>query len=182
MKKKALLIGLIMLIINSVTAQHTERFKEITYIFKPSDTILVNTKHKNGNKKEFGFYYTYLTNKYQYTVAAGKHIRYHYSGGIAEEMYYDNFGILLKSKFYDSFGNLMEETKAISIDTNEKDLDAFLSYNKSYDIIVHEKKYQFSPEICGWFLFKEGKRMNGKKIDKWIKYYPNGDIKKVRDF
>ena len=182
MKKNLKLATIIVMIfVRSISAQHSENFKRVTANFKPSDTTLINTKYKNGNKKEFGFYYTYISDKYKYERSAGKHTRYYYSGGIMTESYYDNFGILLKWKHYNSFGVLMEEIQTLSIDTNEKDLDTFLNSDKSHDIIILEKKYEFSPKICGWFLFKEGKRKNGKKIGKWIKYDPYGDIKKIKE-
>ncbi len=183
MKKKThLKIIFTLFISNFLTAQHTEKFKKLISNLKLIDTIKINKKYKNGNQKEIGNYSVYELNDFEYEQLSGKHITYYSNGQILEETTYDNFGIVLKWKLYDGLGNLQQELKTIKIDTDKESLDELLNDNNSIDIIIEEKKYKFSDKICGWFLIKEGQKINGKKIGKWKKYYPNGEVKKVKEY
>ncbi|CAL2103487.1 conserved exported protein of unknown function [Tenacibaculum sp. 190130A14a] len=181
MKKKAWLLVLITIFFNSyLTAQHSEKINKLISNLKPIDSVSVNKKYRNGDKKEIGNYRVFELNNYEYHLRTGKYFTYYPGNKILAEITYDNFGIALEWKLYDGLGNLLEEFKTISIDTQINNPEKLLTNFDLIDIVREEKKYRFSDKICGWFLFKEGKKLNGKKIEEWKKYYPNGDIKKVK--
>jgi len=163
-------------------AQHTTTYKNIVSKLEPIRTKIVNKKYKSGNQKEIGTYNIYDSNKFEYEIAVGKHILYYSDGQIMEETLYNSFGTPLEWKLYDGLGNLLQEFKTVKIDTNKESLEELLNDKKSVSITTEEKKYKFSDRICGWYLFKEGKRLNGKKIGSWKKYYPSGEINKINEY
>jgi len=183
MKRKVFLTLIIVFLFKFVLmAQDDTSYKGIIAKLVPIRTEIVNKKYNNGNQKETGTYNIYNSSKFEHEIAVGKHILYYPEGQIMEETLYDSFGTPLEWKLYDGNGNLLQEFKTIKIDTNKETVEEILSDEKSVNITTQEKKYKFSDKICGWYLFKEGKRLNDKKIGSWKKYYPSGEIHKINEY
>lgn len=181
MKKKNWCAIIFVLFFNYfLMAQHTKRYRDLMSDLRLVDSTLINKNYKNGNKKILGKYYVYLINEYEYQLPVGKHVEYYSNGQKMSEKLYDNLGIPLEARLYGGLNNLLYEVKAIKIDAKGKKVGDVIESLESFEIITEEKKYRFSDKICGWFLFKEGRRRNGKKIGEWKKYYPDGAIKKIK--
>jgi antitoxin component YwqK of YwqJK toxin-antitoxin module len=176
--KRFLTIIILLLIWNLSNAQHTDRFKkivsELEKIESKPDTIF----YRNGKIWWISTITTYKYNSETYSTYSGKQTQYYKNGKIASELLLGNYGNILSWKSFDREGNNTSESITTEIDSNAKNLTEFF---KNDDHIIFKriiKKYKCSSKLGVYYLFKEGKTINGKKNGIWKTYGENGKLKK----
>jgi len=160
-------------------SQHTDRFKKFTESIKPVDSIIIDTKFRNGNLKETGLIKIYEHGDYDYEFFSGKQTSYYKSGEVKSIEEFDSFGNLINSQLYDYKGFPYCSKEIMKIDTQAKSLDDFFESDKDLLVTMYFKKYRLSLIPGDWFLLEEGKIANGEMVGEWKKYNKDGSIKEV---
>lgn len=166
----------------SCLSQHSEKYQNFASKLKPFKTVKFEETYRKGKLKIKGNLTYYEYDDYDYYFITGKYIEYYPNGNIMFDALYDDFGMNLEWKVYDGNGNLLEEYKTIKIETSAKDLESFLFKKSKSKITSIMKRYKFSNKICGWYKVLEGKKIDSKRIGKWMRFNPDGSIKKVKNY
>lgn len=166
----------------SCLSQHTEKYQNFASKLKPFKTEKFEETYRKGKLKIKGNLTYYKYDDYDYYFITGKYIEYYPNGNIMFDALYDDFGMNLEWKVYDGNGNLLEEYKTIKIETSAKNLESFLFKKSKSKITSIMKRYKFSNKICGWYKVLEGKKIDSKRIGKWMRFNPDGSIKKVKNY
>jgi len=183
--KKTLFILLTILFTVNIKAQHTEKFLELTKSLKAIDSSIVIKKYNNGKPKEITKYLKYEYGDYNYEILSGKYQMFDKNGRLFFEQEYDRFGNLLIQRQRNNYNQVYRLLKATKIDLKSSvSVRKLLNSNKSLLIETSEKEYSSLEKGGKLILWKEGKRLNGKKIGDWktydlcnntfkVKYYSN---------
>jgi hypothetical protein len=166
----------------NIQAQHTERFLELTKSLKAIDSSTVIRKYKNGNPKEITKYLKYEFGDYTYEFISGKHQLFSKEGTMFFEQEFDKFGNILTHRQINDKGEVYKFIKTEKIDSKSKTTEDFLDSDKNIIITVYEKECSSTDKNGELFLWKEGKRVNGKKIGIWKTYNGCDDSIKLKDY
>lgn len=177
--KITIALSFFILVNMNVFAQHTENFLNMSNQLKFVDSTKIETRFSNGNIKEIKTIIKYEYNGYLYTFKTGENRFYSKKGQKDWELKYDLFGNVLSDKSFNSHGNVYKENNTVKIDTDAKSVNEFLK-SKELRITSYEKEYTNNSYDNLW-LYKEGMRLNGKKIGIW-KEYCRDELKKETSF
>ena len=180
--KKALFIILTIIFLLNAQAQHTERFLELTKSLKAIDSTTVIKRYKNGNPKEITKYLKYEFGDYVYEFVTGKNQLFTKKGLLFLEYEFDRFGCILTSRQFNEEGEVYRFVKTEKIDSKSKTVVDFLDSDKNIIITVYEKEYGLTNKNGELFLWKEGRRVNGKKTGIWKIYNACDDSIKLKDY
>jgi len=181
MKKTLFIIFTIIFSLN-IQAQHTERFLELTKPLKAIDSTTIIRKYKNGNPKEITKYLQYEYGDYIYDFFNGKYQIFDKNGIVFYEEEFDRFGNILKGIQINENGEIFKEIVTEKIDVKTESIEKFLNSRKTVIITAYEKEYSSTEKNGELFLWKEGKRVNGKKIGVWKTYNGCDDTIKIKDY
>jgi len=157
-------------------SQQSSEYIALIKDLKPRKTKTIDLKFSNGNQKEIGFSNEFEFGDYIYSYYTGKRTQYYRKGTIVYEYEYDDFGVLLSCRWYDGFDNLLRETLTLEIDSKAKNLKEFLDSDKHLTIKTIERIYRWSTDLNKYYVKKEGKKINGKKVGIWKTYSDNGNL------
>ncbi|WP_237274967.1 hypothetical protein [Tenacibaculum ovolyticum] len=151
-------------------SQHTDSYLDFTndYIFLDSSNV--NIKWKNGKIRELKNIMKISYKNKQYEYFTGVFLQFNKKGKKRTESLFDKYGNYLSYKFYDLNGIVSLKKTTEKIDYNKK--------TALVEIIIHEKHFMKTKEEN--YLYKEGKKLNDKKIGKWLTYNFCGNIIKEK--
>lgn len=179
MKPICLLVFFIQL---SMYSQYSEKYKSLVEsINPPTDSIKVEHKYKDGKIRDTGWQLYYIQNNREYSLLKGKHYLY-FKGGQWNETDYDAFGNIMLHRGFDSEGNILYESKTKYITTTATTANEFFESDKHLTYVRDEKHYFYSTKLCKYYLKKEGEISNGRKSGLWKTYYPDGKLKKEKEY
>ncbi|WGF92507.1 hypothetical protein [Aequorivita marisscotiae] len=163
-------------------SQYSQDYRNLIENIKPAtDSIKVEHKYNNGKIRNTGWQTYYIENNQEYSFMTGKHYLY-FKGGQWNETDYDAFGNIMLHRGFDSKGNLLYESKTKYISTTALSTYEFLESGKHLIYIRDTKRYLFSNKLCKYYLKKEGEITNGRKSGTWRIYYPDGRLKKEKEY
>ena len=163
-------------------AQYSEEYKAlIENINPPTDSIKVEHRYKNGKIKDTGWQLYYTQNNREYSLLKGKHYL-HFKGGQWNETDYDAFGNIMLHRSFDSEGIVIYESETKYISTTASNINDFFESDKHLIFVRNLKQYEYSIKLCKYYLKKEGEITNGRKSGKWKTYYPDGKLKKEKEY
>jgi hypothetical protein len=178
--KKILLI--ILLANFSAFAQYSPEYKTlVANISKPTDSVKVEQKFKNGKVKSSGYQVYYIIDNQEYIFLVGKHYLY-FKNGQWNETVYDSLGNLMSHRAFDPDGNIYFEQITSYISTTAKSITEFFNSDKHLIFERNEKKYHFSNKLHKYYLKEEGHRKNGKKAGNRNFYNEDGTLKRRKNY
>ena len=153
-------------------SQYSNRYFELTKNLKPIDSITkIKKSRKNGRLKEVSKYLVYEYKGCTYEVVSGKQQLFDKKGRLFYEVFYDSFGNLIYQKQFNNSNQLYKIIETTKIDLKpETTLDEILNSNRKTLVESYEKKYESNERKGNLKLWKEGKRLNGRKIGEWKTY------------
>ena len=164
-------------------SQQSEKFIEITKILKATDSIKNIKKFRNGGIKEISKFLVYVYGDYTYEIVSGKQQLFDKKGRLFYESFYDNFGNLIYQKQFNSKNQLYKVIETTKIDLKpQTTLYQILNSNKNILIESYEKEYGSFEKERDLKLWKEGKRLNGRKTGKWKIYNPCDETFKIKEY
>ncbi|MBP1841724.1 hypothetical protein [Formosa algae] len=181
MKRNFSIIFLV-LIWNLCHSQHSERFLELVNDLEEISCKTDTTYYKNGNINWIICWTTYIYNSEEYSTGTGRMIHYYKNGQIASESYLGKYGNTLSWNGFDRNGNKTIESVTTEIDSDAKNLNEFFDSPAETKFKRYNRLYKCSGKLGNCYLYKEGKRVNGKKNGIWTTYYANGEIKKEKEY
>lgn len=174
MKKHQILL-LLLLISKLSFSQHTKAYLDFVKDYEFVDSLSVELKWKNGNLKEKKKVVTYKYDNKEFEVLTGSYIQFNKKGIRMTESLFDIYGNYLYYKLFDAKGNLILEDETLKIDMKSTKSGGFIrettAYVRDYMMMNGEA-----------YLYEEGRKMNGKKIGKWIRYNGCGEIVKEKNY
>lgn len=174
-------ILLIILLVNfSAFAQYSPEYKSlVANISKPTDSIKIEQKFKNGKIKSTGYQTHYNLNNQKYSFLIGEHYL-SFKNGQWNETVYDSFGNLMSHRSFDPDGNIIYELITSYISTTAKSITEFLNSDKHLIFERIAKRYHFSNKLHKHYLQEEGHRKNEKKAGIWNFYNQDGTLKRSK--
>ncbi len=171
-KRKKTIFLLCLSLSVSCFSQHTKSYLDFANDFIFLDSSKVETKWKNGTVKELKNIVVIEHNNRRYECLTGEFFQFNRKGIKRTKSLFDKYGNYLHYSFFDIDGNIIQENSTIKIDFNkEADL---------VEITIHEKEYIKTKN--DFYLYKEGNKLNGKKIGKWFTYDCQGNIVKEKKY
>jgi len=163
-------------------AQRSTKYLEIINSIPVSnDSILYESKFNNGKIRESVIlkYYKFAGKEYSFPV--GKHTFY-FKNNDRNETVYDNFGALMSHTAFDSNNRVYYQSNTIYVSTSASSIKEFLESDKHITCVKEIKQYKFLKKSDRYFLYKEGLIKDGRKVGKWTTYFPDGSIKKEKQY
>ena len=153
-------------------SQHTESYLNFANDFVFVDSSKVEIKWKNGITKELKSLVKINYKNKEYECLSGEFLQFNKKGIIRTKSLFDNYGNYLYYKLFDLDGDIILENITIKID-----------YNKEVDLVettIREKSFMKTNKY--FYLYKEGNKLNGKKIGKWLTYDCQGNIIREKNY
>ncbi len=153
-------------------SQHTESYLGFANHFIFLDSSKVETKWKNGITRELknNVKIDYKNRKYE--CLTGEFLQFNKKGIKRTKSLFDKYGNYLHYIFFDLDGNIIHKKTTIKIDFNRK--------TELVETTINEKEFMKTDREV--YLYKEGNKLNGKKIGKWLTYDCSGNITKEKKY
>ena len=178
--KKFCLNILALFCMNIAYGQYSDNFIELTSNLSPIDSVLHEKHFGNGKMKEKGQFYVYNSEKHSYQIPYGEWIDFYRTGEVFSKTEYDNYGHIKSWNSYSKDGIVTWTTNLKSITTKAKNIDDFFTKSKLFDWELYEQRYEYSYDLCEWYLKSEGLTLNYSKVGTWKTYNYDGSLKKEK--
>ncbi len=162
--------------------QFSERYEKFKEQLKPTIVYDSVAKYKNGNIKFKAVVARFYTEDYVYYQYIGDYEEYFKDGSLSGIWKSDDYGVPFDTKIYDGTGSLSCEIKLLEFDTTAKSTFEFLDSEKYLKFKTFEKYYRYSFRLCDTYLYKEGNKLNDKKVGLWKFYDADGNLKKEKKY
>ncbi|MBJ2172747.1 hypothetical protein JBL43_00765 [Aureibaculum sp. A20] len=167
----------------NVYSQHSKKFIELTKTIKPIDSIIKTKNYSNGKTKKVSKFLVYEYGEYSYNILSGNQQIFNKTGELFFEQSYDNFGNLLYQKQFNKSGDVYKIIETSRIDLMDNiTIEQILNSSKDISIESVEREFNQSEKEGKLKLWKEGKRLNGKKIGQWKTYNLCDNTFKIKNY